>query len=164
MSVVCASCLQPINTGQRQFVLAGSEVFHRSCATNIANSHAARQRQRIVDLGAEAQKWRNEAERLARQLEDYARDLDGARASLRRSGDEVSRLGMTLLDTRSAQRAEIERRDATIADLTRQRENERLAKVYQATLVDPGVPAPAKTDDRDPTEVRFSLLELDQPK
>lgn len=170
MAIVCASCLQPIDAGQKQFVLAGTEVFHRRCATNIANSHAERQRQRIIELGADAQKWRNESERLLRQLEDYGRDLDTTRDNLRKSGDELSRLGMTLLDTRSAQRAELERKDTTIADLTRQRDAARReAQLHQAISNtpprDPSPPStPAENDDRDASAVRFSLLELDDKK
>src|SRR5271170_6353633 len=162
MAAVCAACLQPIRSGT-PFVLAGTEVFHRnaSCASRIAQSVGWRTRVERDQLRIDVDEARGEIARTQHKLE-LTRD-DRARAQ------EAQRRAETQLRT-SDRRRQAAENDREMAIVERDRAMRELAIVRQfgqpAAVSAGSVTTPESTpakDDRDASEVRFSLLELDKP-
>jgi hypothetical protein len=173
MAATCAACLTEISKGD-PFVLSGTEVFHRRCSRQIERSIGARQRMVIADLkakvleerriGAEARIDAQSAESRVAELE---RDLVQAK---RRAGEEQARSNRAELAETNLQRdLRVQRTAATLErnnflrELDQLRsENQRLSSEVLRRAKD-DLPVPAQTDLRDATEIRFSLLEIDEP-
>ena len=176
---ICAICQHELHREQG-IVLAGSEAFHRACvrAHGTSSSVVNRLQQKLVEVEAMAVRQRDElrmrlddaTEKLrtsARRVADLADEIAAARAietqlelkkaelagvrselgALRIEFRELEHEGNTLMAEREAAR-----REAALHQLLAQRTPVRVET------------APDPIDDRDPTEVRFSLLELDDKK
>lgn len=181
MSARCAACLQPIS-GRDPFVLAGTEVFHRACSTNIAQSRATRQAQRIIDLRDQVRQLTILADHhkhLESDFEDRKRQLEREMDRLRL--DRIRNAPTPALDLialRLDRDRAIAERDAARAERDAARREAQLHQTIQGVIVAPTItpspttattatptptPAPetAAPEAEDSTVVRFSLLELD---
>jgi hypothetical protein len=165
MAASCAACLAPIATGER-FVLSGTEVFHRTCARGINRSKATRLELRVTELERDLQLARNNlaasrgfgesraqlADRIQRDKDAVDRDLQKARAAR----------DAALRDSSYWQ----ERFAAAERLLVRTRADADAAEAIRARPPPPPPQGsenpPVAKDDRDATEIRFSLLELDK--
>lgn len=163
-AVVCAVCAKPIAKPQK-WKISGTEVFHEACvvAYGTAGSLSHRQQRQIADLRADI-------ERLRYEVESEKHKAAHERANAKRIADERDRqgneLGQALVDVRAYRlRMEEARRDRDEA--TAQRDAARReAQLHQTIQGAPAAPAPISTpevakDERDATEVRYSLMELD---
>lgn len=167
MPAQCAACLGMINKHDRDFVLEGTECFHRRCVTNSPQSIKVRQQHRINELetrnahlDANAAYHQRRAEDALRELGDATRKVivgQAAKDAVARSeqywreraesaDQEKLRLANELADTRA-------QRDAARRDL-------QLAQVVRA-LTPEGSDTRVTPDEKDATEQRFELLELD---
>jgi len=173
----CAACLGTI-AGRDQFILAGTEVFHRACARSIADSIGTQRQLEIIRLRQDLSATHQEAARLRAELADSRNAIDRALDNQARvAGDkEKSVRGQRDAATRRAERAQVlidgaedemrraqkERdamrleRDAAFAELALLRA---LGPGQSATETSPDVGPPG--DDLDDAEQRFRLLELD---
>lgn len=163
MSARCAACEEPIDRGEK-FVLTGTEVFHRRCAAGIRRSVRTRLELRLIDLERDIATARAEIMELKRQTTDERdRTRDAVRTRLVIEDDlRVARAARDAALRDSAYWRE--RGESLATELARIRGELETARA--AARPPPPVTtaetAPAK-DDRDATEIRFSLLELDKP-
>lgn len=187
MPVRCAACLGPMPVGMKR-VVADTEVFHEGCVGQIANSLGNKMRRRIIELNAKVATLQNDAAdtgRLRTAIDDAnreARELraerDRLRIQLRESQD--AKHTAAVADRFAQRRAE----DAQIAYDRLAQENERLARELEAARaevalhqtiqtgheqkVQPatrgGDPPPKQSDMWSDMEIRFGLLEIDEPK
>lgn len=167
MAAVCAGCTRPI-TGRQKFVLSGSEVFHRECVHLIPESKYWKMKQEILRMRTEIEEERARAARLRTEVNDLERDVANMRESRNRERENAARFQRETLrasndlqtsnDRAGRMRSE---RDAAVA---RAEAAEREVALHRALgpVTQPTEPTPAK-DDRDASEIRFSLLELDKP-
>ncbi len=173
MSGTCAVCVQPISKGD-QFSLVGCESIHRACLPNMERSRSNIAAAKIVRLTAEVARERslgatgrveldraiNEA-RSARKARDIAlADLASARS---REEAAVAVSQQALAEVRAVRRQRDEMKDvATRA----------VGELHlQTVLAGGGITDPTGQtsdghgslpgDNRDDSEVRFSLLEFD---
>lgn len=169
MSATCAACLGPIAKGQ-PFVLEGTEVFHRTrrCVAAIERSNATQLKLAVQKLRSESLSLRQEAanERIkAQHLDTTITDLKQEIARLKTDRtNETERVRTEQAMRRSAERSYADvgqRHRETLAQLDAMRaENARLQAELLRRATDQ-LPVPQESDHRDPTEIRFSLLELD---
>lgn len=172
MAAICAGCLKPIGSKEK-FVLASSEVFHKTCIPLIPQSRLWKMKQEMLRMHGELENEKAEKAMLRNEVADLERDVANMRSSRNLARDEVTRfqreairadeLVRTANDranemSRRAQRMGSER-DAAIA---RAEAAERELALHRA-LGPVTQPAEAEgtpgSDDRDATEIRFSLLE-----
>ncbi len=159
--VVCASCLRAIDTRGQQFVLAGTEVFHRSCAGNISNSVSVRQKNAILDAKRELIAANSDARQASNRVAEMEDELRVAREEIRRSTSELRQMGVTLLSLRDGQRTEVNRMTEELAGVRRQRDN-MAAQIRELQKVEPPTPTTSEENsDLDDAEKRSRLLELD---
>lgn len=154
MPATCAICLQPIVAGNDVRVF-GTEVMHRACASSGRATVGTRLQQENAKLRSDLV----EAQERARRLEgDWAivRKNDSVRsaAALR----VVEQHLFEALGDRDAARAAEATTGRLLTQALRERDEARaeLARRTQA----PDVSPPAE-DERDATEIRFSLLDMD---
>jgi hypothetical protein len=170
---ICAACEQPIEKGER-FVLAGSEVFHKTkeCVSRIAASRYVRMRKEATRLARqnhllEAENRRNaDAMKGAhRRIEAIRADLDGSVEAMKRQLRTAERERAEALSREMAARQECEMlrqvHGNTVAEIRRLQGLLQEATAKPATA--PAPAAPDVRDTRDDAQVRFSLLELDKP-
>jgi hypothetical protein len=168
-------------TGPGAFILAGTEVFHRACAANVARSLRTRQEHEIVQLRGELAQLtierdaREQEERI--ELARIERDLRRAREDLRaaqlaRASSEAMLADRWIDQRLIAERdAALEIRDRAIRERDAARTEAALHQTIQGRTVTPPVapqPLPQQilvvtptSEDLDDSEIRFSLLELD---
>lgn len=177
----CAICNGRILT-RAELSVAGTEVFHKRCIRThgTANTVLTRSQRDALEADAkrhhaavEAQQVLERRDALIRDLNDENRDLTKQIATLER---DLTSKGVTIL----AQRSQLTQLTADVARLARELDEAlrlRDAAISEAALhqtiqrsrpVSAGrdtVPlVPAEVDERDPTEVRMSLLDLDLDK
>lgn len=176
---ICAICQHDLHREQG-IVLAGSEAFHRACvrAHGTASSVVNRLKQKLLEVEAAA----------VRDRDELRMKLDEATEVLRKSGRKVAELtaeleAARLLDVQlglkkaelAGVRTELRALHGQVSNLEREadelgRERDvarREAALHQLLAQSAPVkvaPAPETIDDRDPTVVRFSLLEIDDKK
>lgn len=161
-AAICALCLRPLS---KPWKISGTEVFHEACvmAYGTTGSLSNKQQRQLGELRAET-------ERLRYEVEHEKHKTAHERAVSKRIADERDRdangLGQALVDLRTLRgRLDEARRDRD--EVTAQRDAARREVLLHQTIqATPAAPAPISTpevakDDRDSTEVRFSLLELD---
>lgn len=167
--VRCAACLQPI-VG-KGFVIADTEVLHSACAPRAGSTERWRAKKEILRLEGELahatasdsektatiQRQASEIERLRREISQAQVD---ARNQMVRAEDAATKTTQALaregVVRAQLQTAEIDR-DSARRELTNAMNELRVLR-----LVGPPKEQEAKgPDDRDPTSVRFSLLETD---
>jgi len=172
VSAKCAGCLQPIEKGQ-PFVLSGTEVFHRTvrCQRLIAKSVLTRLRTELVQAKAEALENRRQAanaridkQNLEAEVTQAHQARDRARAvgdswiaqyrSARDHGNQLQSDNAALTSERAQLRNELAAARAEIAQL----KDAALRRATQDIVVQQET-----NDTRDDTEIRFSLLEIDDP-
>lgn len=160
--VSCAACLRQIVPGAK-FALAGTEVFHRECAPNIANSIGTRQKLEIVQL---RQQLASEHMDAARRLDEQARQFN-IRNNPKVWQDRIaSEEQQRLAAERTANRYKRERDEAKRDAESVRRELEVLQAIA-GTRTAPTTPAEPVTGieqdapAEDDAAVRFGLLELD---
>lgn len=160
-------------------MIAGTEVFHDQCAAAglIENSVGAKQKRRIVQLAAAIErehKLRTE-ERHQRdtRIEKLQSELREIREHHERNLSDLERMRVTLKtavgqnEQYHDQRNELARRvnaqDAELQALRAERDRiaQELALDKALTKAEAALPKSAANDERDGTEVRFGLLELD---
>lgn len=169
MAATCATCLKPI-VEREKFVLAGTEVFHARCAlaTGTTQSVKAKLDQTIVELTRETAMLRVQLAASRRDAEK-AVEISGRIANERDKADAAERSWRRRLDDARAERDRFAyERDKALEDLAVIRQRLGSAPLVTqpptsvpATPVAAATPEPAK-DERDDTEIRFSLLELDK--
>jgi hypothetical protein len=163
MPGVCAACLISLGNGEK-FVLMGTEVVHPGCV--------GRQTERtklLMRLNEETRRAGNLAIEERRQREmAVAADREHLRVSAElREVKETMRRRFHLEDEYRAQRdnarAERDRAFALRDEALRAAEAARReAALHQTLGPAPAAPAtPEVKDERDPSEIRFSLLDLD---
>lgn len=176
MAATCAACAAPIVKGGDPFVLLGTEVVHRKCLG--AQTKTTRLLLRLKD-------WRTAIKNLGAQLaaaklevqdsRHAMASMDASMESLRRREIEkdlaILNLRKTARDTEAReleykrQRDEARReRDEARAQLEAARREAALHQTIQGatrTVEPKSTETPPANDDRDPSEVRFSLLEID---
>lgn len=145
MAPVCAACLQPI-TEPDKFVIARTEVLHRECALQGRTTEVQRLCARLVAQDAAAAEASRSVNRItaayAKTKALYERRHEGALARCQQE-----------IDQRVAAERARDAAQAQVADLTK-----RLATQTQDQAP---TSSNSSTPERDGTEVRFSLLELD---
>jgi len=177
MGAHCAVCRQPI-TKQTRFKVAGTEAIHDACLSQLSQSVLHRLRRRHDEIVATMTSLEQRALRaenqltLSRQLVvERERDLDVLRRDRDRLREDLSalrtraadneaaawhrgqRVGQEILDRLAAERDAARReRDAARAELA----------LFHALHASTPAREPAK-DERDASEIRFSLLDLDKP-
>jgi chromosome segregation ATPase len=161
MPAACAICLQPIGN-KEQFVLAGTEVFHPSCAGQRGIHVSVRNRQREQLAALEEQLRGTKAAAL--NLEPRIRRLESEIHSARQSHEAMSANLQQALNNEASWR----RRYEEVRDERARFEVERDAARRELALMRQlGYQLPEPTgkvtpeDTRDATEIRFSLLDLD---
>lgn len=171
MPGICAACNEAIGDGD-QFALAGTEVFHRRCVGGIENSHRTRLEQQLIRAKREHLALRsnlaaakrhaddNDAmiQKLTRRQDDLEkrwREQETELESLRSLNGDYNRL---LAQYRDLQR------DLRVANEATERVSAQLRNVQLQALRQPSSEPveSTKVDTRDPTEVRFSLLEIER--
>lgn len=162
MAATCAGCDGPITRGDG-FKLVGTEVFHSSCVRwAVSASKLARTLRELRDSHAEST-------RLHRKAQDLARDLEEVKAREERMSDGyVTAKGR--INTLEGQRAydslrisQLEQENNRLrAELDQARRAALAAPVLHAPIATPEIPSTPKSD-KDDTEQRFALLELDLP-
>jgi len=161
--------MQAIPTGAK-FALAGTEVFHVQCVSDIARSVGTRNRLHIVQLGRTNDHANARIVELQREIaaKDHAeRDLRLARAELHQVNAKLKRLNRDMdeiVDDMRRQRDVARAELALFQDLSGARES--APPVTTQTPVPTPVDSPTgpANDQRDDAEQRFSLLELDPLK
>ena len=172
----CAGCESPISRGEK-FVLAGTEVFHRLCAEAgaIENSVLTRTRKKIVQLTKHVANAAANADRAIRNTEAAMESCRTYEKALRRT--EELRDAATL-ESRNRQEGDrqllVEARQRIMQLEQQLRESQRggerattsfmSARQSGATTTDSAAvlpPTEVAKDDRDDSEIRFSLLEID---
>lgn len=167
MPATCAICLVPIGKGEK-FALVETEVVHRRCIASPTARQTILTRARLTAVEAERQREayrialqseRAHGENLARARAAEATELANLRYALDRMRDERDSV-KTRLDLARRER------DEAMAARDAARREAALHQTIQAARADPApapeIPVVAK-DDRDAAEIRFSLLELDEP-
>lgn len=181
---ICAICERPL-ARQQGISLAGTEAFHKACVrtAGTSGSVANRLRAKLIEIETEAVRLRDS---LREQLDRVRSELDIQRRKNTELGERAgdAKALQFQLDLKKAELAKAQREctslDREIGDLVedcKTLERERDAARHEAALhqmlayeasrvVQTGTvtvtAATAKEDDeRDATEVRFSLLELD---
>lgn len=164
--------MQDLHRGEG-FVLHGTEVFHRraTCIAGIASSLSVKQRQRIAELEGDVDKsladvlyFRQHAEQSEREAATQRQQLESTRTSLE------AQQRITARRSREVEVSEDERRRLAllVENLTAERDAARrelamhqaLGPSRSAPPAAQGDPKVEEKDERDPTEVRFSLLEF----
>lgn len=189
MAAICAACDQPFAAGEN-FKVSGTEVFHRKCVEGggVERSRNTRlklevvkQRQRAetaVGLAETARKQRDDqaaqleralqaATELRNQRDDARRELQGFE-NRHRTDCAIVREQREMIQVRDNNltrlRNELAQLNVQLNSLARDNTTLRQRGLEQAIeLATPQSGAPAATDDRDATEIRFSLLEIDPP-
>jgi hypothetical protein len=159
MPGVCAACLVPLAKGEK-FVLMGTEVVHPGCVGGV--TVMTKLRRDLIEserekgyLQRELRAQRDHAENLGRVREIETRELAETKEAMRRR--------FHLEDEYRAQRdnarAERDRAFVLRDEALRQAESARREAALHPIRDAPA--APPEVDDRDPAEIRFSLLDLD---
>jgi hypothetical protein len=148
MSATCAACAQPIVGGR--FVLAGSEVLHKSCAIQGRKTVLWKEREAAATAVERARSAITAAENSALTL-----------AQARRDAEKADRDHLNIRHAQSTELARLRQvvrtQEDAIANLQRQLGESRAAQVQAHPVV-----APTETDTVvDYTAARFSLLEFD---
>ena len=165
----CAACLEPLGGGEK-FVLAGTEVFHRECAKDIASSIGHRQKQEIVRLRGLLDRATADAEMATQRAQNFEGESRRALSDNRHLQLDLARSETNTRTLRHSVDRARDERDAAIEEtrsLSVAVERQRRELALHAAMGP--VPAPATatpdskaaTDTRDDTEIRFSLLEID---
>lgn len=160
-------------------MIAGTEVFHDQCvaAGLVENSVGAKQKRRIIQLASAVErehKLRTE-ERHQRdtRIEKLQSEMRAVRDQHTQNLSELERVRTTLKNAVEHsglyhdQRNELARRvnaqDAELQALRAERDRlaQELALEKALTKAEAALPKSVEKDDRDGTEVRFGLLELD---
>lgn len=156
MSASCAICLAPIPTGTK-FVITGSEVVHPACArsgrvTQVwllrrELARAVEQSERSATTAARAVETTTRATAEAVQLRA---DLAEMRRTLKRTATEGKRARDQVL------------KEQALREADRQAHADELEELRRSSGLPAPRPSPQSTTMRDDTEIRFSLLELDE--
>lgn len=173
MAASCAACLLPIAKGDK-FVLSGTEVFHGRCTMRVGTTRSIRARLelRVIEVERDLSLVRDQLENqrtatasereIARRTE---RERDGIDRELRvaRAARDAALRDSTYWQERGrAEKADGDRLAAALrADLARARAD--LAAAQARRPLEPTEGQQVAKEDRDATEIRFSLLELDKP-
>lgn len=176
MAAICAGCMKPIGSKEK-FVLASSEVFHKTCIPLIPQSRLWKMKQEMLRMRGVLDEERAQGARARIEVQDLEREVRNMRSARDQARDEVTRISRDAARashevqsandranemSRRAQRLGSER-DAAIA---RAEAAERELALHRAlgpvTQPAEGSGTP-EADDRDATEIRFSLLEPHEP-
>jgi hypothetical protein len=169
MAAICASCERPIAKGEH-FVLSGTEVFHGRCANQIGTARSVRLELRAIELRRDLSMARDEANAARREAQTQ-REIAQTIARERRQADNDLRKARAVRDDAirdarlwQARAEDLERQLVTALQAQTRLAAEIAARAQAAAAptTAPATPDPAK-DDRDASEIRFSLIELDKP-
>lgn len=176
MAATCAACAAPIVKGGDPFVIVGTEVVHRRCLG--AETKTTRLLLRLKD-------WRGALKKLGAQLAAAQLEVADKRAAMASVNGGMESLRKQAIDkdlaiinlrktAREAEARELEykrqrdearrERDEARAQLEAARREAALHQTIQGatrTVEPKSTETPPANDDRDPSEVRFSLLEID---
>jgi len=159
MAALCAACEQPI-TRRHEFVLNGTECFHRACVNQFHRARSIRQQRELNAANARAMEERDAVERARGEIRDLEQRLERAQQELRKS---EQRSHQAALSASILQQVAMEHED-TIGALRRELAGLRAVAVIRDVRVAPAAPieeSSTEKDTRDATEIRFSLLEID---
>lgn len=162
----CAVCLQPI-TKTMKFRLVGTESIHDACVSRAGESVVWRMKGEIQRLADDLRTARALLADRSRELHHVKNDeVPALRRDRDHARDEAER---AKVDQRRRFTAEAERDTAlSMRDSARaERDSARAELALHRTLGPEPIAArelaPAEKDDRNPMEIRFSLLDLDEP-
>jgi len=159
LAATCAACLDAISPREK-FVLSGTECFHARCAMTRGTAQSVRRRLELEIIDHRA------------AIERLRADLTSERSTARHERQVTARIAKER-DELSAEVRDAARQREQLIDIHRTAER-RLTAEYERVLVerdqarreiavlrDHPDSKPENTD-RDATEIRFSLLELDK--
>lgn len=176
MPATCAACAGPIVKGGDPFVIVGTEVVHRKCLG--AQTKTTRLVLRLKD-------WRTTIKNLSAQLASAMLEVEDKRAQVSSMSAAMESMRKREIDkdlaivnlrkaARDAEAREDEyrrqrdtfrrERDEARAQVEAARREAALHQTIQGATRIPDAKStdtPPANDDRDPSEVRFSLLEID---
>lgn len=170
MASTCAGCMRPIDNGD-DFVLAGTECFHKRCTGLISESYATRMKMSLLRMRAEGERLERRVLELERIAADHERRLkahEKALAQLEKAAKtdrtQIDQLREINADARRRAeefRSERDRAQDELGAVMRQlavvqNENETLRRQVSGSGT-----ADDQESDKDPTVARFRLLELD---
>jgi hypothetical protein len=149
--------MRPI-TSRTALVISQTEVFHRSCAGSIERSRGSRQSQRILELERELELAKRAAATARHQVSSAMTEC-----SIARGHAEVARReAAQLRDERRDERAVAQ---TSIAELRQERDaarsEARAASALLATRLADQTATSGNPDDKDDTQTRFAMMELD---
>ncbi len=175
----CAACLRPIHPGEK-FTLASTEVFHRECAPNIAQSIGTRQKLEIIRLRSQLATEEQETARLRVAISDTHQagerklaEIKGGQVMQNLKASTAKKLRDEAEAALRSVRYDLDlitrQRDAARADATAARSELALMQTLAGSRT--SAPSPETTavhvvpdppkDERDDSEQQFALLELD---
>ena len=163
MGPTCAVCRQPLTKGQKMSI-AGTEAVHRVCLSQLSGSALSIARQEAIRQKGIADQARIEASRASSEASQVRGELQRLRAERDHLIAETTMLRQLTAERENAGAARARREMQQQVDrLTRERDNLRrelaLAQVLSGTQTGEGADGGAAKDERDPTSIRFSLLE-----
>lgn len=176
----CAICLTPIAGGQKMKII-DTEVIHATCAIHLVHHRTRGQRDRVAveQLAADLERERRafaDANHRAATADARAKELERQVSNLRANeGHVVDNLEGVLREVdalkhdregyrRARDRIRVER-DAAIVERDAARRELALHQTIGAGIAPQTAPSGSgspQTPERDATEIRFSLLELDK--
>jgi chromosome segregation ATPase len=169
MSAVCAACLRPI-TKATQFVLSGTEAFHRACAVHIERSRGSRQAQRILELERLVEVTQRGMDDTRRVCEGYVTRAEHAVAGAKAEVAAAQRAQGSAENAAAVAKRAVRELTTSLGAMSQaleQAQRERDAARSEAALHQQLGSAPAKAatagEERqgDDAVQRFAMLELD---
>lgn len=171
----CAICQQPL-TREQGIAIAGSETFHKACVRQhgISNSVVARLRARLAELETAAVRTQEDLRRrldeVTSKLKEVARskvELEQRMQDMHRVENDLALKKLELASVRSELRTardELRQSEDLSIELAQERDAARREAALHQLLAQqaPVQKSTPEHDERDATEVRFSLLELDE--
>lgn len=169
----CALCNGRI-IARGDLSVAGSEVFHKTCIRSEGTSRSILNRARAEALAADMDKHRAavEAQQTLERRDEIIRGLTAENRELRAAAlkaerdTATQRVTVLALQSRLAEsEADAERLDQLATQAFKQRDEAiAQARARPTPVTRDTVRSSTEVDDRDPTEVRMSLLDLDLDK
>lgn len=161
MAAQCAVCLSPITKADK-FAISGTEVMHTRCVGGQTIGTITKLR--LIERNAQIAALRDEMRHTLALSADVAATERAAKEAIAKTllaARDEHRAVQHQVDVYRNQR-DAARRDRDEAYALRDAARSEPAAAPAAPPAPVATPAPAN-DDRDPAEIRFSLLEIDKP-
>ena len=156
MAVVCAYCLGVLTTGE-PFLFAGTEVFHRECVKEHGTTESVgnKQRRQLAQLEQRQAQTQTTINRLEAAVAERDRTLATRTQQVQQLRDELDDANLARTVMAEQIQELVRERTQLTSERDKARQDLALAQLPPAR--------PKMHDPRDDTEIRFSLLEIDEP-